>query len=99
MTYDDIGVSAHIHVSWLDPCKVRRLTVVGSRKMAVYNDLSPEERIRIHDKSVSYQVSEADLTQPPMSYRYGDIVSPFVPAGEPLAVQDDHFVQCIATGT
>jgi predicted dehydrogenase len=97
MAYEDIGVSAVIHVSWLDPCKVRRLTVVGSRKMAVYNDLAAEERIRIHDKSV-FCPTEADLTQPPMSYRYGDITAPFVPAGEPLAVQDDHFVQCIATG-
>src|SRR4051794_33180744 len=98
MAYDDIGVVAQIHVSWLDPCKVRRLTVVGSRKMAVYNDLSAEERIRIHDKSVSCEVGDTDLTQPPMSYRYGDITSPFVPPGEPLAVEDDHFVQCITTG-
>jgi predicted dehydrogenase len=97
MTYD-LDVSAHIHVSWLDPCKVRRVTVVGSRKMAVYNDLSVEERIRVHDKSVSCSVGETDLTQPPMSYRYGDIVAPFVPATEPLAVQDEHFVECILTG-
>jgi len=98
MTYEDIGVSAHVHVSWLDPCKVRRVTAVGSRKMAVYNDLATEERIRIHDKSVSCPVGDADLTQPPMSYRYGDITSPYVAATEPLAVQDEHFVECIATG-
>ncbi|MEX5718533.1 Gfo/Idh/MocA family protein [Geodermatophilus maliterrae] len=98
MTYEDIGMSAHIHVSWLDPCKVRRVTVVGSRKMAVYNDLSAEERIRVHDKSVSFPAGDADLTQPPMSYRYGDITSPYVPAAEPLAVQDEHFVTCVATG-
>jgi predicted dehydrogenase len=99
MKYDDVGVSANIHVSWLDPCKVRRVTVVGSRKMAVYNDLASEERIRIHDKSVSCPVGEPDLTQPPTSYRYGDITAPFVPAVEPLAVQDEHFVECIATGS
>jgi predicted dehydrogenase len=98
LAYDDLGVSANIRVSWLDPCKVRRVTVVGSRRMAVYNDLSAEERIRIHDKSVSCPVGEADLTQPPMSYRYGDIIAPFLPAEEPLAVQDEHFVDCIATG-
>jgi predicted dehydrogenase len=98
MTYDDIGLTANIHVSWLDPCKVRRVTVVGSRKMAVYNDLAAEERIRIHDKGVSAPEGGAgDLTQPPMSYRYGDITSPFVPAAEPLAVQDQHFVDCILT--
>jgi predicted dehydrogenase len=99
MVYDDVGVSANIHVSWLDPCKVRRMTVVGSRKMAVYDDLAPEERIRIHDKSVSCPVGEPDLTQPPTSYRYGDIIAPFIPPGEPLAVEDDHFVMCIATGS
>jgi predicted dehydrogenase len=98
MDYHDVGVSAVIHVSWLDPCKVRRVTVVGSRKMAVYNDLAAEERIRIHDKSVVYEAAEADLTQPPMSYRYGDITAPFVQAEEPLAVQDDHFLECITTG-
>jgi predicted dehydrogenase len=98
MRYDDVGVSANIHVSWLDPCKVRRVTVVGSRKMAVYNDLALEERIRVHDKSVSCPVGEPDLTQPPTSYRYGDITAPFIPAEEPLAVEDDHFVDCIITG-
>jgi predicted dehydrogenase len=98
MTYDEMGLSANIHVSWLDPCKVRRLTVVGSRKMAVFNDLAAEERIRIHDKSVSCQVGDTDLTQPPTSYRYGDITAPFVPQAEPLSVQDEHFVDCILTG-
>jgi predicted dehydrogenase len=98
MIYDDLGVTANIHISWLDPCKVRRVTVVGSRKMAVYNDLAAEERIRVHDKSVSCSVGDADLTQPPMSYRYGDIISPYVPAAEPLAVQDGHFIECVATG-
>jgi predicted dehydrogenase len=98
MTYEELGVSAYVHVSWLDPCKVRRVTVVGSRKMAVYDDLAAEERIRVHDKSVSCPVGDADLTQPPMSYRYGDITAPYVPAAEPLAIQDAHFVECITTG-
>jgi predicted dehydrogenase len=97
MSYDDIGVSANIHLSWLDPGKVRRVTVVGSRKMVVYNDLVAEERVRIHDKSVSYVDEQPDLTQPPMSYSYGDIVAPYVPAQEPLAAQDEHFIECITT--
>src|SRR6266487_1572716 len=50
--FDDRGMSANIHVSWLDPCKVRRVTAVGSQKMAVYDDLATEERIRILDKGV-----------------------------------------------
>ena len=99
--YKDLGLTANIHVSWLDPCKVRRITVVGSKKMAVYNDLAVEERIRVHDKGVELStLSEGDdLTQPPMIYRYGDIVAPVVEFREPLAVQDQHFVDCIAAGT
>jgi predicted dehydrogenase len=93
--FDDCGLSANIHVSWLDPCKVRKITAVGSKKMAVYDDLAAEERIRILDKGVCLP-DGADLTQPPMSYRYGDIVVPFVSPEEPLVVQDRHFIECIA---
>jgi predicted dehydrogenase len=96
--FDDRGMSANIHVSWLDPCKVRRVTAVGSKKMAVYDDLAADERIRIMDKGVSLPPDGGNLTQPPTSYRYGDIVVPFIAADEPLAVQDRHFVECAATG-
>ncbi len=99
LSYEEEGPSANIHVNWLDPCKVRRVTVVGSRKMAVCNDLVTEEKIRFHDKGVSSPIEGDDLTQPPMSYRYGDITVPFLPAGEPLAIQDEHFVECITSGT
>jgi len=95
--FDDSGLSANIHVSWLDPCKVRKITAVGSKKMAVYDDLAAEERIRILDKGVCLPDGD-DLTQPPMSYRYGDIVVPFVSPEEPLVVQDRHFIECIANG-
>jgi predicted dehydrogenase len=97
--YEDHRLSANIHVSWLDPCKVRRVTAVGSEKMAVYNDLATEERIRILDKGVCPSLSGDDLTRPPMSYRYGDIMSPFIAADEPLSVQDKHFAECITTDT
>jgi predicted dehydrogenase len=95
---DDAGLTANIHVSWLDPCKVRRVTAVGSKKMAVYDDLAAEERIRVLDKGVSLPLESDDLTQPPMSYRYGDIVVPFVSPDEPLALQDRHFIDCVTTG-
>jgi predicted dehydrogenase len=96
--YPDVHLSANIHVSWLDPCKVRRMTLVGSRKMAVYDDLAPEDRVRIHDKGVDASTDSGDLTQPPISYRYGDITVPFLQAQEPLAVQDRHFVRCVLDG-
>ena len=71
---------AFVHVSWLNPHKVRRTTVVGERKMAVYDDMSDNERIRIYDIGVD----PAEIDNPhmahemPVSYRTGDIISPFV---------------------
>ncbi|MGH8899566.1 MAG: Gfo/Idh/MocA family protein [Egibacteraceae bacterium] len=98
LEYTQVGVDVQVHVSWLDPCKVRRVTVVGSEKMAVYNDLATEEPIRIYNKGVAPAARGAALTDPPMSYRYGDIVSPFIQFEEPLRVEDQHFVECILEG-
>lgn len=91
---------AFIHVSWLDPNKVRRVTVVGERKMVVYNDISDNERIRIYDVGVDpAQIGEGPAPyEVPVTYRTGDITSPYVQFVEPLLVQDTHFVDCIRTG-
>ncbi len=97
LTYATLGVTAHIHVSWLDPCKVRRVTAVGSRRMVVYNDLSSEERIRVFDKGVT-PAQDAANGQIPMSYRNGEIRSPYLTAQEPLDVQDRHFLDCVERG-
>ena len=91
-------VEANVHVSWLDPCKVRRVTVVGSAKMVVFDDLDTEERIRVHNKGVVEPSGVEDLTQPPMSYRYGEVVAPYVIVNEPLGLEDEHFVDCALTG-
>ena len=96
-TYAERSVRAQVHVSWLDPCKVRRVTVVGSRKMAVYNDLTDAMRLLIYDKGV-VAAQRDDVRNPPMSYRYGGITSPYIDMQEPLRVQDQHFIECIATG-
>jgi predicted dehydrogenase len=91
---------AFVHVSWLNPNKVRRTTVVGERRMAIYDDMSDNERIRIYDIGVD----PAEIDNPhlahemPVTYRTGDIISPFVPFREPLMVQDEEFVECIRTG-
>jgi len=98
LEYKEIDVAAHVHVSWLDPCKVRRVTVVGSSKMAVYNDLVTDERLRIYDKGVTPVAEGASLADLPMSYRYGAIVSPFIKFEEPLRIEDQHFVECILEG-
>jgi predicted dehydrogenase len=98
LAYDDIGVQAHIHVSWLDPRKVRQITAVGSKKMAVYDDTAVEERIRVHDKAA---LRAADGVGAPgqVSYHRGPVTSPVVSFDEPLAVQAKHFVECMTTGS
>ncbi|MBD3169002.1 MAG: hypothetical protein GF307_05930 [candidate division Zixibacteria bacterium] len=85
---------AHVHVSWLDPHKDRKLTIVGSDKMAVFNDTEPAEKIRIFDKSV--QISQDYNTYGEyLSLRTGDIVIPKIPVGEPLKAECEHFVNCV----
>jgi predicted dehydrogenase len=98
LRYTDLDIMAYVHVSWLDPCKVRRVTVVGTKKMAVYNDMSATERIRIYDVGLEHGPEEDSMHAMPLNYRYGDIVSPFVSASEPLTVQDSHFIDCVRTG-
>jgi predicted dehydrogenase len=98
LDYGDIGVRSHIHVSWLDPRKVRRMTAVGSRKMVVYDDMADEERIRVYDKSAR-PPEGGDAPLPGVAYHLGEIVAPYVPFAEPLAVQDQHFIDCITNGS
>lgn len=89
-------VMAQLHVSWLDPCKVRRVTVVGSKRMAVYNDLDDEKRLRVYDKGVQPETGAAG--ELPLTYRYGGIHCPHIEFSEPLAAEDAHFVSCILDG-
>jgi predicted dehydrogenase len=98
LDYADLGVRTNIHVSWLDPHKVRRITAVGSKKMAVYNDMADGERIRVYDKA-AVPPDDSDGPLSAVAYHLGDIVSPFVPFAEPLAVQDQHFVDCITSNS
>jgi predicted dehydrogenase len=91
------GGIGHLHLSWLDPHKVRRLTVVGERKMAVFDDMEPREKVRVHDQGVEtpngYWVYGENL-----SLRAGDIRIPSFAATEPLAVEIAHFVECVRDG-
>jgi predicted dehydrogenase len=98
LDYSDIGVRTNIHVSWLDPHKVRRITAVGSKRMIVYNDMADNERIRVYDKSaIPPDQGDGPLSQ--FAYHLGDTVSPFVAFAEPLAVQDQHFVDCVTNSS
>jgi predicted dehydrogenase len=97
LRYDELDVSAKIHVSWLDPMKVRRTTVVGENAMAVYDDVA-EERIRIYDKGVKAEGISDNSGGYPLSYRNGAITSPYVAFEEPLKLELANFVQSIRTG-
>jgi predicted dehydrogenase len=97
LQYQDPNVTGYAHVSWLDPNKVREVTVVGSKKMAVYNDMH-EERLRIFDRGVEAP-GEVVTFEQPLSYRYGDIVSPYIRFEEPLSIEVRHFVDCVRMGT
>jgi predicted dehydrogenase len=89
------NIMAHVHVSWLDPCKVRRVTVVGSQKMAVYNDIESLEKIKIFDKGVESPEYTTNFGDFNFSYRYGDIRIPNIRFVEPLRVECQHFLECI----
>ena len=87
---------AYIHVSWLDPCKVRRVTVVGSQKMIVYNDLANEQMIKIYDKGVEIPAyTNGGFDEFQCNYRSGDIVIPKIQVSEPLRKECQHFLDCI----
>lgn len=92
------NVIAFIHVSWLDPDKIRRTTIVGSRKMLVYDDTAPQEKIRIYDKGVTAQPYYDTFGDFQFSYRYGDIQIPRIEEKEPLGQECEHFVNCIRSG-
>lgn len=85
----------NLHVSWLDPHKIRRFTIVGSRKMAVFDDMEPVEKIRIYDKGVEGGdfVSYGET----LTLRFGDIHIPRVQMTEPLRLECEHFLHCVET--
>jgi predicted dehydrogenase len=92
------NVIAFIHVSWLDPNKIRRTTIVGSRKMLVYDDTDPQGKIRIYDKGVSIQRYYDTYEEFQFAYRCGDIRIPRLEEREPLRLECEHFIECIRTG-
>jgi len=88
------GLAAHLHLSWLDPHKERRFTIVGSRRMAAFDDMELERKVTIYDKGFDEDASSYGeyIT------RSGDIWSPRIPNREPLRLECEHFVRCVAEG-
>lgn len=87
-------VMAHIQLSWLDPHKIRRTTIVGSKKMAVFDDMDPTEMIRIYDKGVKNDQVYKTFGES-LGLRFGDITIPYVKMVEPLRLECQHFLDCI----
>ena len=90
-------ILAHTHVSWLDPCKVRRLTLVGSKRMVVFDEVNPDDPIRIYDKGAKLSPPNGS-GGPVVQYRYGEVRVPFLSYAEPLKIEDADFVDCIENG-
>jgi predicted dehydrogenase len=88
------GRAAHMHLSWLDPHKARRFTVVGSKRMATFDDMDLERKVTVYDKGFD----ESASTYGEYITRSGDIWSPRIPNREPLRIECEHFVDCIRSG-
>ena len=87
----------HMHVSWLNPLKERTLVVVGDKRMAVWNDASPLEPIRLYDKGLMKEPYYDSFGEFQLVLRDADVLIPKLPAEEPLKAQDQHFLDCIRT--
>src|SRR6266700_3283566 len=86
------GMTAHIHVSWLHPCKIRRVTVIGDARMAVYDDTNPAEMLKIYNKGAHVHAD------PGVSYRFGEVTIPYIDWVEPLHLECEDFATAIRTG-
>jgi predicted dehydrogenase len=88
-------VLAHIHASWLDPHKIRQLTVVGSKKMAVFDDMDPEHKLRIYDQGVVDDYDKLASPSGALALRSEGVFLPKVNPAEPLSLECRHFLECI----
>jgi len=91
------GATCNLHLSWLDPLKKRVTTIVGDKRMLVY-DMMADEKIKIYDKGVDVLNDTSDYGRYMLAYRHGDIWSPHVDVWEPLFLECEHFIKCIKGG-
>ena len=92
------GILAHCQVSWVDPSKVRKVTLIGSKRMVVFDDLADEGKVKIYDKGVIKTGNGPIFGEFHYKLHSGDIYSPQIPMGEPLAKECSHFIECIKEG-
>lgn len=93
----DAPIIAHLHVNWLAPVKVRRTLLGGSKKMIVYDDLQPSEKIKVYDKGVTVDGDPESVYKMLVGYRAGDMWAPQLAMTEALKTEMSHFVECINT--
>jgi predicted dehydrogenase len=91
--YDDSFI-AHFHVNWLSPVKVRQILVGGSRRMLVYDDMEPSEKLRLYDRGINVTTKEG-IYRALVDYRTGDMWAPKLDIREALAVECEHFAECV----
>ncbi len=91
----DSGIIAHTNVNWLAPVKVRQILLGGSKKMIVYDDMQPSEKIKIYDRGISFTDDPKEIYQLRVGYRSGDMRAPQLDMTEALRVEGEHFVKCI----
>ena len=89
---------AHVHVNWMSPVKVRQTLIGGSKKMIVFDDLDPSEKIKVYDKGINLNADPESVYQMLISYRTGDMWAPQVDMTEALKTESLHFIRCIENG-
>ena len=89
---------AHVSVNWLSPIKIRQTFIGGSRKMIVYDDVEPTEKIKVYDKGITLNGPPEKAHQLRIGYRAGDMWAPHIAANEALQTEVQHFIDCIRSG-
>jgi predicted dehydrogenase len=94
--FEDSALIGHINVNWLSPVKLRRALIGGSRRMIVYDDMEPSEKVRVYDRGITVTDTPERLYKLRVGYRAGDMHAPQLDVAEPLRNVAEHFIDCIA---
>jgi predicted dehydrogenase len=96
--YMENNITAHINVSWVSPVKIRQTLIAGTSKMVLYDDTHPSEKVKIYDKGVELYHTKEELYHLNIQYRVGDMYAPKLDNKEALALETEHFVECLQHG-
>jgi predicted dehydrogenase len=97
--YMDNNTVGHINVSWVSPVKIRHTLIGGTAKMILYDDNEPSEKVKVYDKGVELNYTQEELYQINVQYRVGDMYAPKLENHEALALETEHFADCLINGT